>query len=85
MSRVEIEAGGRRIIVDADTDLHHVALEAQRLWDHTEGATTRNGPAVGFTAAPPRWTPDIPTTASGRRYSPGPFSPITAEQTDQAR
>lgn len=79
MSRVEIEAGGRRIVVDADEPLHHTALEAQRLWDHTAGAAPTSAPGFGF-VQPERRT-SYPATESTMRRPP---PPIRATDTDQA-
>ncbi len=78
MSRVEIEAGGRRVTVDHDTELAHIVQAAQELWDHTAG-TERPGPAYGFTTER-RWTPDQPAT-NNSAWRP-PFAPVKAE-TDQ--
>lgn len=59
MSRVEINAGGRHIIVDHDsTDLSYIVEKAESLWkasDPREGAL-----AVGFHAAS---NGDAPTNA----------------------
>lgn len=57
MSRVEINAGGRHIIVDHDgTDLSHVAEKAEALWKAVEVPEPRPGPAYGFQAEKaPQW------------------------------
>ena len=48
LSRVEINAGGRHIIVDHDgTDLAYVVEKAEKLW---EAADSRAVPPVGFHA-----------------------------------
>lgn len=52
MSRIEINAGGRHVIVDHDGELAHLATTATELWDHTDGAEPpRTGAGVGFTTA----------------------------------
>jgi hypothetical protein len=51
VSRVEINAGGRQVIVDHDgTDLAYVVEKAQRLWQDTEVEAPKPGPAYGFQA-----------------------------------
>jgi hypothetical protein len=67
MSRVEINAGGRHIIVDHDgTDLGYVVDKAEQLWKNAETLDPRPGPAYGFQAEKaPQWDHDRqrPTTA----------------------
>jgi hypothetical protein len=76
VSRVEIEAGGRRIVIDHDTELEHVKAAARELWDHTATTPTPAGPAYGFTHER-RYTPDASATNnSGWRQ---PWKPVTAE------
>lgn len=60
MSRVEINAGGRHIIVDHDgTDLSHVVEKAQALWTAVEVPERKPGPAYGFQAEKaPQWNHD---------------------------
>lgn len=57
MSRVEINSGGRHVIVDHDgTDLSHVVEKAEALWKSVEAPEPRPGPAYGFQAEKaPRW------------------------------
>jgi hypothetical protein len=49
VSRVEINAGGRQVIVDHDgTDLAYIVEKAQKLWQDTEAVPLPPGPAYGF-------------------------------------
>jgi hypothetical protein len=51
MSRIEINAGGRAIAVDAEGPVGDLAREALQLWRHTEGPTPQaatEGAAFGF-------------------------------------
>lgn len=52
MSRIEINAGGRHIIVDHDGgDLAYVIEKTQKLWETTETAAQPSpGPGFGFQA-----------------------------------
>lgn len=81
MSRIEIEAGGRRIVVDHDTELAHVAQTARDLWDHTAAGGGSAGPAFGF-AHQQRWTPDVGDNNGGGSYRHLPFRPVTAQNGD---
>ena len=70
MSRVEIDAAGRRVTIDHDGEIAHLAETAQRLWDHT-ASQDKPGPAVGFTAER-RGTRDTGETNGkwGRSFAP---------------
>ncbi|MFI2663707.1 hypothetical protein [Micromonospora carbonacea] len=48
MSRIEINAGGRHIIVDHDGELEPLRLAALSLFEATATARDRLGPATGF-------------------------------------
>jgi hypothetical protein len=52
--RVKIDAGGRVVEVetlsDANVTVESLGKEAQRLWEQTDGAQARPGPAYGFSA-----------------------------------
>lgn len=76
MSRVEINAGGRHIIIDHDAgDLSFVVDKAEALWKTTATPEEPPGPAYGF-QADRRWTPDTEPTGNGRYSTP--TGPITA-------
>jgi hypothetical protein len=61
VSRVEINAGGRHIIVDHDGELEPLARTVRELWDHTAGAEPdKPSGAVGF--------------VTGTRYEPPPVA-----------
>lgn len=52
MSRIEIDAGGRKVVVDHDGELAHLATTARELWDHTDGVEAEQPRgAVGFTTS----------------------------------
>lgn len=67
MSRVEINAGGRHVIVDHETELEHITKTAQQLWEATSGADDRPGPAIGFVLGQRYERPPSGTM----RYGPG--------------
>jgi hypothetical protein len=69
MSRIEINAGGRHIIVDHDTELAHLERTARDLWDHTTGAEPDKPGAVGFTTGT-RYEPDPVTHGYSGRNRP---------------
>lgn len=77
MSRVEINAGGRQIVVDHDGELAHLADTARQLWDHTHGADDRHGPAIGFQTSQ-RYTPPVGDNNGGGAYRHRPFAPVNA-------
>lgn len=59
MSRIEIEAGGRRITINHDGELAHLADTAHNLWQKTNGPEPSAGPAIGFVAEKaPQWDHD---------------------------
>lgn len=67
MSRIEISAGGRHIIVDHDGELAHVADTATRLWESTHGTDSPGG-GMGFTSTQRYERPASPSTM---RRGPG--------------
>lgn len=59
MSRIEINAGGRHIIVDHTGDLPYLAEHALDLWTKAASDPPPPGPAVGFVAElAPQWNHD---------------------------
>lgn len=48
MSRVEINANGRHIIVEHDTELAYLAKTADELWRGTASPSEKLGSPVGF-------------------------------------
>jgi hypothetical protein len=74
VSRVEIDAGGRRVSIEHDGELEPLRRTALDLWKDTEGPE-RVGPAFGFQASA-RWTP--PAQPSSMRAAPGPY-PVQGE------
>ncbi|MGW5556881.1 hypothetical protein ACWER9_06615 [Micromonospora sp. NPDC003944] len=76
MSRIEIEAGGRRIVVEHGGELEPMKQAALELWAAAEQVPDRPGPAVGF-QADRRWTPEVLPTSPGR-YGAPPMAPVTA-------
>lgn len=48
MSRVEIDAGGRKVVIDHDGELAHLATTASELWESTAGVDPQPRGAVGF-------------------------------------
>lgn len=77
MSRIEINAGGRHIIVDHDGELEPLKQTALAVWAAAEQVPDRPGPAFGF-QADRRWTPEVLPTSPGR-YGSRTFEPVTAE------
>jgi len=75
MSRVEINAGGRHIIVDHDGELEPIRQAAISLWEASESAAPSPGPAVGFQAER-RWSADMRAASNGAYGSPA--GPVTA-------
>jgi hypothetical protein len=65
MSRIEINAGGRHVIVDHDGELEPIRAAALSLWQASESRLASPGPAVGFTAER-RGTYDVDPTGNGR-------------------
>lgn len=84
MSHIEINAGGRHIVVDHDGELAHLADTARRLWDHTDGAGDRQGPAFGF-QADRRYTLPAGDNNGGGSYRHRPFAPVNAEHEETVR
>ncbi len=78
MSRIEVNAGGRHIIVDHDGELEPLRAAALALWRATE-TPERPGPAVGFTVER-RSTREVAPTARGP-YGRPPIAPVTAQST----
>jgi hypothetical protein len=76
MSRVEINAGDRHVVVDHEGELAHLADTAQRLWRETE-QPLRPGPAVGFSAQL-RYVPDVTPVGNGQYGYPS--GPVTARE-----
>lgn len=83
MSHIEINAGGRHIIVDHDGELAHLADTARDLWDHPTTADDRPGPAVGFVTSQ-RHTPPASATAGGMDRN-RPFAPANATHEETIR
>lgn len=67
MSRVEIDADQRHIVIDHDGELAPLVAAARDLWDHTNTPPKPPGPATGFTTAQ-RWSPTAPATSMGAMY-----------------
>lgn len=77
MSRIEIEAGGRRIVVEHGGELEPMKQAALELWAAAEKAPDRPGPAVGFQAER-RWSPGV-APAGNSAYDRGrPPAPANA-------
>lgn len=74
MSRIEINAGGRQVIVDHTGELEPLQRTALALWEATAGPEPSQGPAVGFTAER-RWSGEAHPVGNGTRY---PSAPVTA-------
>ena len=81
MSRVEIEAGGRRVVIEHDTELAHITAAARDLWDHTVGVPEQPGAAYRFNHVQ-RPSREVGAT-NGGRYTNRPFAPVTAREEDQ--
>lgn len=77
MSRIEINAGGRSIVIDHDGELEPLRQAALSLWQQTDGPD-RTEPAIGFRDER-RWTPPVAPTQIGQ-YGRPPFEPVTAGQ-----
>lgn len=70
MSRIEINGGGRHVIVDHDGgDLSYVIEKAEKLWRDTESPDKPSGPAFGFQAER-RWSGDVHPVGNGVYGSP---------------
>lgn len=78
MSRIEVNAGGRHVIVDHDGELEPIRAAALALWQATDAPPPPPGPAVGFVAQT-RHTPDVRPTAHGP-YGRQPMAPVTAQE-----
>lgn len=77
MSRIEIDAGGRKVVIDHDGELEPIQRTALALWESTAGPEPSQGPAIGFSAER-RWTPAFHPTGNGN-YS-RPDAPVTAQE-----
>ncbi len=83
MSRIEVNAGGRHIIVDHAGELEPLRAAALALWQATEAPPQSPGPAIGFVSQA-RHTPDVrPTSPDG--YGRPPFAPVTAQEAPDDR
>lgn len=77
MSRIEINAGSRHIVVEHDGgDLAYVIDKAEALWKATEAAEPPPGPAYGF-QADRRWTADT-APGNGSYFRPATAGPSGA-------
>lgn len=67
MSRIEINAAGRHIIIDHNAELEPLQRTALALWEATAGPLPSPGPAVGFQAErrPTAWAVTASTGESG--------------------
>ena len=77
MSRIEINADGRHVVVDHEGELEPIRAAALALWRDTDGPEPPAGPAVGFTADR-RGTHEVRPT-SYDAYGRPPMAPVTAE------
>lgn len=70
MSRVEIDAGGRKVVIDHDGELAHLAETASKLWTETAGVEpARLGGGMGFATAQRTEAPPVangPYRGTGR-------------------
>lgn len=78
MTRVEINAGGRVIVVDHTGELEPIRAAALALWHATDTGQPPAGPAVGF-MADRRGTDEVRPTAHSS-YGRRPMAPVTAAQ-----
>lgn len=79
MSRIEIDAGGRKVVIDHDGELEPIQRTALTLWEATAGPEPSLGPAIGFSAER-RWTGDVRPAGNGRYGAPGPIAPVTVRE-----
>lgn len=84
MSRIEIDAGGRHIIVDHDGELEPLRLAALALWNDTAGPEPSPGPAVGF-QADRRWTAPVEPLGHSAYDRGRPCAPVDAEHAGGAQ
>lgn len=77
MSKVEIDAGGRRVTVEHEGELAHLAETAQRLWQDTH-APERLSAGFGLHGHT-RWEP---APVAGGAYSGRPRPRVTGEAVD---
>lgn len=70
MSRVEIDAGGRKVVVDHDGELAHLAKTASELWEATAGVDPQPRGAVGFVTAQRFEPPPVSQGAYSGRQRP---------------
>lgn len=78
MSRIEINAGGRHVIVDHDGELEPLRAAALALWRDTESAQPSPGPAVGFVQER-RWSAQVAPLGNGAYNNGQPPAPINAD------
>jgi hypothetical protein len=78
VSRVEINAGGRHVVVDHQGELAHLAKTATELWESTAGAEPDSPAAVGFVTSQ-RFEP--PPVSMGS-YAGRPRPTVTGEVSD---
>lgn len=78
VSRVEINADGRQVIVDADGLVDDLAKVAISLWEHAESYRPM-GPAVGFASADRRASYDLSVNGMGANRRVMPAEPARAE------
>lgn len=78
MSRIEINAGGRQIIIDHNGELEPLRAAALALWRDTDSPEPSPGPAVGFSAQA-RHTADVRPSGHGP-YGRPPMAPVTARE-----
>lgn len=81
MSRVEIEAGGRRVLVEHDAELAELAKTAEEVWSRTAVPDPSPGPAFGF-QADRRWSPAVQPSSARRAPYP---APLQGEADDAAQ
>lgn len=77
MSRIEIDAGGRKVVIDHGGELEPMRQAALSLWQATAGPAPAAGPAVGFTSER-RSTYDVDPTGNGRNRRS--MDPVTAQE-----
>ena len=76
MAKVEINAGGRYVLIEQDgRDAELLMPLAEKAWLATEGAKRPSEPAIGFRDER-RWTPDTDEMSPGSR---GFSTPVKAE------
>jgi hypothetical protein len=76
MSRIEIDADGRKIVIEHDGELEPLRRAALGLWSDTQ-KPERLGPATGFQQTQVR--PTRPVSPSGNGAYSQPPAPVNAE------